>query len=97
MIGQEKFGKTSLLGEIWFAEAPAPNGPWKTAKRIITHHEYSFYNPSQHEYFIKDDGRFLYFEATFTNTFTDTAPVPRYNYNQMMYKLDLANPELDGA
>jgi hypothetical protein len=95
MIGQEKFGRTSLLGEIWFAEAPAPNGPWKVAKRIITHNEYSFYNPSQHEYFIKDDGRFLYFEATFTNMFTESPAMPRYNYNQMMYKLDLANPELD--
>jgi|GEM_PF-927333 F5/8 type C domain. len=97
MIGQEKFGKTSLLGEIWFAEAPAPNGPWKVAKKIITHNEYSFYNPSQHEYFIKDDGRYLYFEATFTNTFTDAPAMPRYNYNQMMYKLDLANPELNLA
>ncbi|WP_317890820.1 discoidin domain-containing protein [Paenibacillus arenilitoris] len=95
MIGQEKFGRTSLLGELWFAEAPAPNGPWKIAKRIITHDEYSFYNPSQHEYFIKDDGRFLYFEATFTNMFTEAPAMPRYNYNQMMYKLDLANPELD--
>lgn len=95
MIGQEKFGRTSLLGEIWFAEAPAPNGPWKVAKKIITHNEYSFYNPSQHEYFIKDNGRFLYFEATFTNTFTSAPAMPRYNYNQMMYKLDLSNPELD--
>lgn len=94
MIGQEKFGRTSLLGEIWFSEAPAPNGPWRVAKKIITHNEYSFYNPSQHEYFIKDDGRYLYFEATFTNTFTSAPAMPRYNYNQMMYKLDLSNPEL---
>ncbi|GLX66707.1 discoidin domain-containing protein [Paenibacillus glycanilyticus] len=97
MIGQEKFGKTSLLGEIWFAEAPAPNGPWTVAKKIITHNEYSFYNPSQHEYFIKDGGRYLYFEATFTNSYTKAPAMPRYNYNQMMYKLDLANPELNLA
>ncbi|WP_162848377.1 discoidin domain-containing protein [Paenibacillus nanensis] len=95
MIGQEKFGRTSLLGELWFSEAPAPNGPWRLAKKVITHNEYSFYNPSQHEYFIKDNGRYLYFEATYTNTFTDAPATPRYNYNQMMYKLDLSSPELD--
>lgn len=34
MIGQQGFGKTSLLGEIWVAEAPAPNGPWTRRRNI---------------------------------------------------------------
>lgn len=65
-----------------------------TAKHIVTHTEYSFYNPAQHEYFSKDGGRIIYFEATYTNTFTQSMPTPRYNYNQMMYKLDLDDPDL---
>ncbi|WP_341185672.1 hypothetical protein [Paenibacillus sp. FSL H7-0756] len=54
----------------------------------------TFYNVAQHKYFNKDGGRVIYFEGTYTNTFTSHVPTPRYNYNQVMYKLDLANPKL---
>lgn len=94
MFGQQMGGSTSGLGEMWFAEAPAPQGPWTTAKKIITHDNYTFYNPAHDEFFDKEGGRYIYLEATYTNTFTDSEPTPRYNYNQMMYKLDLANPKL---
>lgn len=94
MIGQQMQGKTSVLGEIWYAEAPAPHGPWTTAKKIVTHNDYTFYNVAQHKDFNKDGGRVIYFEGTYTNTFTSHVPTPRYNYNQVMYKLDLANPKL---
>ncbi|MGO4109818.1 discoidin domain-containing protein [Paenibacillus sp. YAF4_2] len=94
MFGQQMGGSTSGLGEMWFAEAPAPQGPWTTAKKIITHDNYTFYNPAHDEFFDKAGGRYIYLEATYTNTFTDSEPTPRYNYNQMMYKLDLANPKL---
>jgi hypothetical protein len=94
MIAQQLFGKTSVLGDMWYAEAPSPQGPWTTAKRIISHDNYTFYNPALHEYFFKEGGRYIYFEATYTNTYTDHVPTPRYNYNQIMYKLDLADPRL---
>ncbi|MEK5026722.1 hypothetical protein [Paenibacillus sp. FSL M7-1046] len=94
MIGQQLQGKTSVLGEIWYAEAPAPQGPWTHAKKIVTHNNYTFYNVAQHKNFNKDGGRVIYFEGTFTNTFTNHVATPRYNYNQVMYKLDLANPKL---
>lgn len=94
MIGQQTLGKTSVLGELWYAEAEGPQGPWTTAKKIITHNNYTFYNPAQHKFFSKDGGRVIYFEATYTNTYTDHVPTPRYNYNQVMYKLDLTNPKL---
>lgn len=94
LIGQQVGGSTSGLGEIWYAEAPAPQGPWTTAKKIVTHHNYTFYNPAHDEFFDKDGGRVIYFEATYTNTFTNSAPTPRYNYNQMMYRLDLDDPKL---
>jgi len=95
MFGQQIGGSTSVLGEMWYAEAPAPQGPWTAAKKIITHNNYTFYNPAHHEFFDKSAGRYIYLEATYTNTFTNNQPTPRYNYNQMMYKLDLANPEID--
>ncbi|MBM7565036.1 DUF4185 domain-containing protein [Paenibacillus sacheonensis] len=94
MIGQQLFGKTSVLGEIWYAEAASPQGPWTTGKKIITHDNYTFYNPAQHPIFSKDGGRVIYFEATYTNTYTEHVPTPRYNYNQVMYKLDLGDPRL---
>ncbi|TCM99630.1 F5/8 type C domain-containing protein [Paenibacillus sp. BK033] len=94
LFGQQMGGTTSGLGEMWYAEAPAPEGPWTTAKKIITHNNYTFYNPAHDEFFDKAGGRYIYLEATYTNTFTDHEPTPRYNYNQIMYKLDLANPDL---
>ncbi|RXZ80444.1 discoidin domain-containing protein [Paenibacillaceae bacterium] len=94
MFGQQIDGSTSVLGEMWYAEAPSPQGPWINAKKIITHKNYTFYNPAHHEFFDKDNGRYIYLEATYVNTFTDNEPTPRYNYNQMMYRLDLANPDL---
>ncbi|WP_223830075.1 DUF4185 domain-containing protein [Paenibacillus arenilitoris] len=94
MFGQQTGGSSSGLGEMWYAEAPAPQGPWTTAKKIITHDNYTFYNPAHHEFFDKSGGRYIYLEATYTNTFTDSEPTPRYNYNQMMYRLDLADPAL---
>ena len=95
MIGQEIHGSTSLLGEIWYLEAPAPQGPWKVAKKIVTHDNYTFYNVAHHDFFNKEDGRYIYFEGTYTSMYTDNVPTPRYDYNQMMYKLDLADPQLD--
>lgn len=93
MIGLE-IGGTSFLGEIWYAEADSPQGPWTYAKKIVSHDKYSFYNPLQHEYFFEDDGRIIYFEGTYTNYLTSELKTPHYNYNQIMYKLDLNDIEL---
>lgn len=94
LIGQQVGGSTSGLGEVWYAEAPAPQGPWTTAKKIVTHNNYTFYNVAHDEFFDKEGGRVIYFEGTYTNTFTNAAPTPRYNYNQMMYRLELDDPKL---
>jgi len=86
-------GGTSYLGETWFAEAETPVGPWKHAVKIVTHERYSFYNPKQHPMF--DKGRYVYFEGTYTHTFSGNQEMtPRYDYNQIMYKLDLDDPRL---
>jgi hypothetical protein len=90
-----EIGGTSLLGEVWYAEASTPVGPWKQAHKIATHPDYSFYNPTQDAALDKDNGRVIFFEGTYAATFSgNTHPTPRYDYNQIMYKLDLADPRL---
>jgi len=54
---------------------------------------YSFYNPKQHPEFMKDNGRIIYLEGTYTAGFTNNQfHTPGYNYNQIMYKMDLDDP-----
>jgi hypothetical protein len=94
MIGNEFFGD-SFLGEVYFSEAPTPEGPWEKAIKIATHHSssenYTFYNPKQHPFFAEQNGRIIYFEGTYAETFSGNPnPTPLYDYNQMMYRLDLA-------
>jgi len=95
MIACESFG-SSLLGETWFAEADRPLGPWVYARKIITHDKYSFYNPKQHPMLDKEGGRIIFLEGTYTHTFSGNPDqTPRYDYNQILYKLDLADPRLN--
>jgi hypothetical protein len=94
MIAVQQFG-SSHLGEVWYAEAPSPLGPWAKAVKIVTHEKYSFYNPKQHPYFDQDGGRFIYFEGTYAHTFSgNDHPTPRYDYNQIIYRLDLGDERL---
>ena len=95
MIAVESFGSTSFLGEVWYAEADTPLGPWVYARKVVTHDKYSFYNPKQHPMFDKEKGRIIYFEGTYTTTFSGNHdPTPRYDYNQVMYRLDLSDRRL---
>jgi hypothetical protein len=88
-------GGTSALGEVWYAEADTPVGPWAYAVKVVTHDRYSFYNPKQHPMFDRDGGRAIYFEGTYSHTFSGNPhPTPRYDYNQILYKLDLSDPRL---
>jgi hypothetical protein len=94
MVACQAWG-TSMLGEIWYAEADTPLGPWAYAQKVVTHKNYSFYNPVQHPQFAKDNGRVIYFEGTYTKTFSGNEnATPRYEYNQIMYKLELDDPRL---
>ena len=84
----------SALGEVWYAEAESPAGPWRKAVKVATHPKYSFYNPRQHPTFATG-GRYLYFEGTYTATFSgNPTRTPRYEYNQLLYRLDLADHRL---
>lgn len=88
-----EYGGTSLLGELWYAEADTLLGPWAYAIKVVTHDKYSFYNPKQHPYFDQQGGRQIYFEGTYTALFSgNPCRTPRYDYNQIMYRLDLGDP-----
>lgn len=88
-------GSPSALGELWYAESDAPTGPWGPAVKVVTHNNYTFYNPRLHPEFTPDDSPILLFEATYTATFADHAiPTPRHDYNQVLYRLDLDDPAL---
>ncbi|XZE56778.1 hypothetical protein SH139x_002910 [Planctomycetaceae bacterium SH139] len=85
-------GEPSPLGEIWYAEADSPHGPWRDAVKVVSHAEYTFYNPRLHPELPPQKAEFLLFEATYTKTFSPAkVATPRYDYNQIMYRLDFAD------
>ncbi|MDX1931481.1 MAG: hypothetical protein SFU56_02635 [Capsulimonadales bacterium] len=95
LIATQYFGKSSPLGEIWYSEADSPIGPWRRAVKIVTHERFTFYNPVHHPFLDTDGGRRIFFEGTYTQTFSSApSPTPRYDYNQILYRLDLADPRL---
>ena len=97
-VFMESFGRPSVFGELWYAEADKPTGPWGPAVKVLTHDNYTFYNPRLHPEFTSADSPILIFEGTYTAEFSDHAhPTPRYNYNQMLYRLDLDDSALAPA
>lgn len=97
-VFMEHFGKPSTFGELWYAEADAPTGPWGPAVKVLSHENYTFYNPRLHPEFTPEDSPILFFEGTYTALFADRPqPTPRYDYNQILYRLDLDDPALRGA
>lgn len=97
-VFMESFGKPSAFGELWYAEADAPTGPWGPAVKVLSHDNYTFYNPRLHAELTDAKSPVLLFEGTYTTTFADRPqPTPRYDYNQILYRLDLDDPRLAKA
>ena len=91
-------GKSSLLGEVWYAEASAPTGPFSRAVKIVTHDRQTFYNVCHHGFMDREGGRLIHFEGTYTNDFSgNPEKTQRYNYNQVLYRLDLSSAGLHSA
>jgi hypothetical protein len=87
---------SSYLGEMWYAEAKDLAGPWSAARKIVSHDNYTFYNPKQHPMLAQHNGKLIYFEGTYTAMFSgNPQKTPRYEYNQVMYRLDLSDPRLE--
>jgi hypothetical protein len=94
----EAFGKPSAFGELWYAEAALPTGPWGPAVKVLSHDNYTFYNPRLHVELGPPETPILLFEGTYTMAFADhPQPTPRYDYNQILYRLDLDDPALSPA
>ncbi|MBX2796611.1 MAG: hypothetical protein KTR31_03045 [Myxococcales bacterium] len=90
----ESFGLTSLIGEIWIAEGDTPVGPWTWTTQLMTHDDYSFYNPIWHPWFASEQGTRLLFEGTYTAWLGGQPATPRHDYNQQLMAVDLTHPEL---
>lgn len=97
-IFMQWFGKPSAFGELWYAEADHPTGPWGPCIKVLSHQNYTFYNPMIHPEFTPADSPVLLFEGTYTQQFAGNPhPTPRYDYNQIMYRLDLNDGRLKPA
>ena len=97
-VFMQSHGKPSVFGELWYAEANSPTGPWGPALKILSHNNYTFYNPRLHPELTSGDSPMLLFEGTYTQQFADhPVPTPRYDYNQILYRLDLDDPALAPA
>ena len=94
-VFMQHFGKPSAFGELWYAESDSPLGPWGPTVKILSHDNYTFYNPRLHGDFSSNDSPVLLFEGTYTHTFANKPqPTPRYDYNQILYRLDLDDARL---
>ncbi len=97
-VFMEKLGKPSAFGELWYAESDSPTGPWGPAVKVLSHQNYTFYNPKLHPLFSPPDSLMLFFEGTYTTQFSDAKQAtPRYDYNQLLYRLDLDDSRLRPA
>lgn len=97
-VFMEAFGKPSAFGELWYCEANSPIGPWGPAVKILSHKNYTFYNPKIHQQLAPSDAPVLFFEGTYTQQFANKPlPTARYDYNQVLYRLDLDDPRLAPA
>jgi len=97
-VFMEAFGKPSAFGELYYAESKSPFGPWGKAVKVLTHDHYTFYNPRLHSEFTDPDSPILIFEGTYTMQFSQNQrPTPRYDYNQILYRLDLDDPALNAG
>ena len=84
-------GAASQLGEVWMATAASAEGPWKNAVKIADHGTMTFYNPRIQTRRGVVEGKTLLFEGTISTFFTNHAPpIPRHDYNQILYRLDLS-------
>ena len=93
-VFMEKFGKPSVFGEVWYAESDNPFEGWGRAVKILTHDNYTFYNLLMHPELTPPGADFLLFEGTYTMQFADHAPpTPRWDYNQVLYRLDFKDIE----
>jgi len=85
-------------GTVYYSEADQPQGPWVKAVPVSSQLPYRLYNVARHPFFDSADGRFIYYEGTFIHKLSQTdVVVPDYDYNNLVYRLDLSDPRLEAA
>ena len=94
-VGNRFGGPTSPLGEVWYAEADHPAGPYLRTVRVAIHDRQTFYNVAHFPFLDRDGGRTIHFEGTYSNEFSgNPEKTARHNYNQILYRLDLEDEGL---
>ena len=93
----QRLGPKSNLGETWVSFADSPQGPWSACREVSTHamkdNNDDFYNVVQHYELAQKGGRYVYYSGTFVTTFSGNPwPTPYYNYNNIVYRIDLSDP-----
>ena len=78
-------------GDVWYAEASNVDGPWSHAVQVAAHGSYDFKCVMQLPALAQDNERHIYFAGTLAG---GNCPVPRYQDNQLLYRLDLDDPRL---
>jgi len=86
--------KILTLGELWYAEADTPMGPWAYGRKITLYNNTFERNPRLHSFLDQEGGRFVFFDATLETAEPFPTPSQRDDYNAIMYRLDLENPRL---
>lgn len=95
MIASGSAGLGGAGHALWYAESDKAEGPWKLAMKVADEAGTSLDDPSLHPFFDQDGGRWIYFEATVSaSTGPSAMRVPRYEQNQMMFRLDLSEERL---
>jgi hypothetical protein len=79
-------------GSVWYLEAGSISGPWQKAVQIATHTNAGFESVQMVDGMEQQDQRVIYFMGTYRD-----AGMPRYDGNQLMYRLDLRDPRLASA
>ena len=82
-------------GTVYYSEADDPIGHGGLLRRLSVTRHTIFYNVVQHAFFDQEGGCIIYFEGTYTSSFSAAKEdTPRYNYNQIPYRLRLDDPRL---
>lgn len=95
-VMQQVGGSSSFLGEVWYAEADTPMGPWIYARKILSHDRYGFAGPYIHGEHDTAAGPVLLFEGSYTDALAGASfpRTARYHRNQLVYALPLDEPRL---
>lgn len=96
MIASGTAGEAVAPSALWYAESLHARGPWKHAVRIADDSSHALEQACHHEFFDQDGGRLIYFEALLAPA-AGVGATPRYDGNQMMFRLDLGDRRLEPA